>query len=70
MPDVEMTKLTPSEKSRVYTFSSGEKVTLENVTEFCARPSGTHRLRTADGRLHIVPPTWLHIEIDAGDWTV
>lgn len=66
---IEMTKLDPQEKSRVYTFPGGE-VRLENVVEFCARASGTHRLKTADGKLHIVPTGWIHIEIDTTAWTV
>lgn len=67
---VELTKLNPAEKARTYTFPGGEKITLENVTHFLARESGTHRLQTADGRLHIIPVGWLHVEIDAGVFTV
>jgi hypothetical protein len=67
---IEMAALNPVEKSRAYVFPGGETVRLEDVTHFLARESGTHRLRTGDGRLHIVPPGWLHVEIDAGEWTV
>jgi hypothetical protein len=67
---VELTQLTPPEKSRVYTFPGGELVRLEHVTHFLARESGTHRLQTGDGKLHIVPVGWLHIEIEAGAFTV
>lgn len=67
---VELTKLNPAEKSRTYTFAGGEKITLENVTHFLARESGTHRLQTADGKLHIVPVGWLHVEIKAAAFTV
>lgn len=67
---IELTKLDPQEKARVYTFPRGETVRLENVTHFLARESGTHRLQTADGKLHIIPVGWLHIEIDAGSFTV
>lgn len=67
---IELTKLDPAEKSRVYTFPNGETVSLTNVTQFLARPSGNHRLRTADGKLHIVPTGWIHLEIDAAGFTV
>jgi hypothetical protein len=67
---IELTKLNPAEKSRTYTFPGGEKITLEKVTHFLARESGTHRLQTEDGKLHIVPVGWLHVEIDAGSFTV
>jgi hypothetical protein len=66
----ELIALSPAESSRTYFFPKGETVTLANVTHFLARPSGGHRLKTADGKLHIVPPTWLHIEIEAGSFTV
>jgi hypothetical protein len=67
---IELTALSPAEKSRVYTFPGGETVRLENVTHFLARESGTHRLQTGDGKLHVVPAGWVHIEIEAGKFTV
>lgn len=67
---IELTQLTPPENYRVYTFPGGEQVRLTDVTHFLARESGTHRLQTADGKLHIVPAGWLHIEIDARAFTV
>ena len=67
---MELTALNPTEKSRTYTFPNGEKVALKDVTHFLARDSGTHRLQTADGKLHIVPVGWLHIEIEASAFTV
>jgi hypothetical protein len=67
---MELTTLSPAEKSRTYTFPNGEKVTLTDVTHFLARESGTHRLKTADGKLHIVPAGWLHVEIDAASFTL
>lgn len=66
---IEMIKLNPPERARTYQFPSG-KVELAGITEFCARPSGTHRLRTADGKLHIIPVGWIHVEIDADEWTL
>lgn len=67
---LELKKLEPSEKSRTYTFPNNEKIALLNVTHFLARESGTHRLQTADGKLHIVPVGWLHVEIEAGSFTL
>jgi hypothetical protein len=67
---MELTELNPKEKSRTYTFPNGEKITLHGVTHFLARESGTHRLQTEDGKLHIVPVGWLHVEIEAGKFTV
>ena len=67
---MELIKLNPAEKSRTYTFPNGEKISLHDVTHFLAGET-THRLQTADGKLHIVPKAgWLHIEIDAGSFTV
>ncbi len=58
-------KLNEPELERVYTFPGGHIVALKTVTHFLARPSGTHRLRTSDGMLHIIPPGWIHIAITA-----
>ncbi len=67
---MELTALNPTEASRTYTFPGGDKITLTNVTALLVRPSGNHRLQTGDGRLHIVPAGWIHIEIDAKAFTV
>jgi hypothetical protein len=67
-PAVEMTKLR-AEQSRTYAFPGGHTVKLEKVTHFAA-PGSTHRLKTADGKLHIVNAGWLHIAIEADDWTL
>lgn len=58
-----------NEKSRTYTFPGGDKVALTNVTELIVSESGNHRIKAA-GKLHIIPPHWIHIEIDDKDWTV
>jgi hypothetical protein len=62
------------EKSRTYYFPGGDKVVLNNVVELIVRESGTHRVKTKDPegnvRLHIIPPKWIHIEIDDEYWTV
>ena len=62
--------LDPIEAKRIYTFPNGELVELIGVTELTVRPSGTHRLKTQDGHLHIVPSGWLHVEIDTSAWTI
>jgi len=60
-----------NETSREYIFV-GRNVELKGVVELVVRPSGDHRLKTADGRLHIVAPGWLaiHIVDPKADWTV
>lgn len=68
----EMTKLDPPEKRRTYYFPNGRMHVLESVTHFLSRPSsGTHRLKTANGKLWVVHPVegWA-IEIEAADWTL
>lgn len=68
-----MIKGTPinlKEKQRIYYFPDDNRITLKNVTELIVRESGTHRLKTADKKIHVIPKGWLHIEIDEEDWTV
>lgn len=65
----EMIALNPSEATRTYRFPGGETVVLTNVTHFLNRPTN-HRLKTADGKLHIVPTGWIHVEIEAAEWTL
>lgn len=55
------------EKSRTYFFGIRQTVTLKNVKEVIVTDS-THRVKTIDGRLHIIPNTWLRITIEAKDW--
>jgi hypothetical protein len=66
----ELKPLTPPEFSRTYRWPDGQTVTLLNVTHFLARDSGTHRLKTGDGKLHIIPIGWRHIEIEADAFTL
>lgn len=58
------------ENKRTYVFPAREIVVLENVSELVVRESGTHRLKTTDGKLHIIPTGWIHIEIDEQEWIV
>jgi hypothetical protein len=69
MNEITMQNINPPERSRTYTFPAGEKVTLTDVKAVGVRPSGTHRLATVDGKLHIIPAGWIHVEIDADGWT-
>lgn len=61
-----------NEKSRTYSFGEAGQVRLENVIELTVSESGNHRLKTADGNLHIVPADWIHIliEDESHNWTV
>ena len=65
-----VTKFDPAEKSRTYVFPNGSVVVLKDITELIVRPSGTHRLKTADGHSHIIPAGWIHIELEINDWSV
>lgn len=66
---IELNALNPIEKTRTYNFAHGEHIVLENVTHLAVSKSGVHRLKTKDGKLHIVPPGWLHIELDTKTFT-
>ena len=57
------------EQSRTYHFTNGNTVTLEGVVSINVSSSGTHRLNTKDGKKHIIPSGWFHIEFEASDWT-
>ena len=48
-----MTKLDPPERSRTYIYKSGHSYTLTDVVAV-GNEQGWDRLKTADGRLHIV----------------
>lgn len=69
MNDLQFTKLDPPEKRRAYVFPGPNIVAFENVTAVCVRPSGTHRLETADGMKHIVNTGWLAITLEMDAWT-
>lgn len=56
-------------QNRIYTFPGNEKISINEITSINVSKSGTHRLNTADGKKHIVPSGWLHIEFDAKEWT-
>lgn len=56
-------------QNRTYVFPNYNKITLIGVDSIHVSKSGTHRLNTIDGKKHIIPPGWLHIEFVAEDWT-
>lgn len=66
----ELTKLNFPERKRIYHYPSGETIEVKNVTHLLIRPSGTHRLMTANGRKWIITPGWLAIELDMDEWTL
>jgi len=57
-------------QTRRYYFPHNEVVEIKGIFELIVSSSGSHRLRTNDKKLHIIPTGWLHIEIDAENWTV
>ncbi len=61
--------INPPERKRTYHFPNNETITFENVSAVCARPSGTHRLETTDGKKYIVRAGWLAVELDMDAWT-
>lgn len=69
MAKPEFVDLQPVEKSRKYTFANGSVVWLRSVKRLAVSDSGTHRLETDDGKKHIVPVGWVHIEIETDEWT-
>lgn len=58
------------EKKRIYHYPDGTAYEIEGVVEIIARPSGTHRVKDAKGRLHITRANWTGIEILSDDWQV
>jgi len=69
----ELVPLTPPERARTYHHANfpGGRLTLRGVTHLLVRPSGTHRLMTADGMKWIVDPVkGFAIELDVDDWTL
>ena len=51
------------ERERIYHFPNNDTVVLKELTELTVSESGTHYLKTKDGKLHIIPTGWIHIEI-------
>ena len=57
------------ERKRTYHFPGGDIVVLHGLVEIIVRESGSHRVKTADGKFHIIASGWIHIEIErCGDW--
>ena len=69
--DLDGIAVSVQEHTRTYTFPGGDTVTLKDVEQLTIRPSGVHRLQTKDGKYHVVPPTWIHIELELPEgWTI
>lgn len=66
---MEIRKLDSPERKRIYIFPGGDRVEFVHVTGLEVRPSGRHRVETADGQKAIVAAHWLAIEIDVDAWT-
>ena len=58
-----------NEQDRIYYFPQNETVEIENVISINVSKNGTHRINTSEGKKHIVPKGWLHIEFNAEKWT-
>lgn len=58
---------TVQEKRRIYTFPGNQQLMLENVTKVEVRPSGKHRVETAEGRKVFVNTGWLWLEIETDE---
>jgi len=71
MAEIEGTTTTLKERQRRYIFADRE-IVLDEVIELTVRPSGSHRVKTSDGRLHVIATNWLAITItdESHDWTV
>lgn len=68
---VEETPIKLNEMRRTYVFPNNNRISLFGVQELIVRKSGTHRLKTANGLMHIIPTGWIHIEISSEDgWVV
>jgi len=57
-----------NKQTRIYYFPTGT-IKVVDVISINVSKSGTHRINTADGKKHIIPSGWLHIEFDAAEWT-
>ena len=56
-------------QNRVYTFPNGAQIEIKNVISINVSKNGTHRINTEDGKKHIIPSGWVHIEFDADEWS-
>jgi hypothetical protein len=70
-PAIEGTTTVLNENRRTYVFPNGE-LPIDNVRELIVRPSGSHRITTAEGELILVAAGWIGIRIldDTHTWTV
>ena len=60
-----------TEIERKYHFPGNWYVIIKDPIELIVRDSGTHRIISKDGHLHIIPMGWIHIEIiSSSSWVV
>jgi len=50
-----------SEQYRVYVFPGGDMVRIEKPEKLHVSGSGGHRILSADGVSHYIPPIWFHL---------
>lgn len=51
-----------NEEYRTYHFPKGERVRIDNPQKLNVSASGGHRVYSADGISHYIPPAWIHLE--------
>lgn len=68
-PLIKWIQLDPPEKLRRYHFTKDSVIEFENVVRVEIRPSGKHRIETAEGRKAFVASGWLWMEIETDEWT-
>ncbi len=68
MEKPEMIKLATPEKCRIYHYKD-HQIAIKDVVAVCVRPSGSHRLETADGKKWIIMPGWDAVELETETWT-
>lgn len=56
------------EQERTYIFPDKE-IAIANVVRVAVRPSGTHRLETAEGDKYIIQPGWRAIRLKMENWS-
>lgn len=51
-----------SEAFRVYEFSNGKEIRIDEPLRLNVSPSGGHRLFDASGTSHYIPKGWIHLK--------
>lgn len=66
---MELKELKHIERSRIYHYNDGSKLTINGVTHFY-NSNTTHRLKTSEGKLWIVEKKFVAVEIDSDEFTL